>query len=215
MDVTLEPWTWTGLWPYAIMIGILMSWALYYLLAPESWHEWASAGVFQAFIIALYTEMYGFPLTIYILSAFLPLKIPLLHSSGHVWATLLGFGSLGIVIETIVGYALLLAGALLVVKGWVKIYFASGLLADDGVYRFMRHPQYTGIFLMMVGEVVDWPTIPTLILFPVITAMYLRLALREEARLTEKFGAKYRAYQNRVPMFIPNRNDLLQYLLGG
>src|SRR5260221_9944324 len=176
MDISLQPWTWSELWPYAVVIGVLLSWAVYHLLAPASWRDWASAGVLQAFIIALYAEMYGFPLTVYLLAGFLPLKIPLLHSSGHLWAVLLGLGPLGATIETILGYGLLLAGALLVVKGWVKIYFARGGLVDDGVYGLVRHPQYAGLFLIVLGEIVDWPTILSLSLFPIIVAMYLRLA---------------------------------------
>ena len=126
---------------------------------------------------------------------------------------MLGAGRLGTVIETIVGYALLLAGALLVVKGWVRIYFAGGQLVEDRVYGLVRHPQYLGIFLIMLGELVDWPTIPTLDLFPIITVMYVRLARREEARMMEKFGAAYAVYRTRVPMFVPRWNDLVRFSL--
>ena len=193
---------------------MLGSWAAYRLLAPASWGDWASAGVFQAFIIALYAEMYGFPLTIYVLAGVLPFKIPLFHSSGHLWATLLGLGRFGATIETVLGYALLLAGALLVVKGWVKIYFADGKLVNDGVYKLVRHPQYAGIFLIVLGEVVDWPTIPTLALSPMIVWMYVRLARREETVLNQKFGSKYREYEDCIPMFVPHRDALLLFLLG-
>jgi protein-S-isoprenylcysteine O-methyltransferase Ste14 len=214
MNISLQPWTWTALWPYAVVIGVLMSWALYHFLAPANWRDRAGAGVVQAFIIALYAEMYGFPLTVYFLAGVLPLKVPLLHSSGHLWSTLLRFGPLGAAIETILGYALLLAGALLVVKGWVKIYFAGGKLVDDGVYGLIRHPQYAGIFLIVLGEIVDWPTIPSLAFAPIIVWIYVRLARREESRLDGKFGAEYRDYRSRVPMLVPRREDLVLFLLG-
>ena len=109
---------------------------------------------------------------------------------------------------------MLLAGALLVVKGWVKVYFAAGQLVDDGVYGLVRHPQYVGIFLIILGELVDWPTIPTLVLFPIVVWIYVRLALREEVRLIETFGSEYQDYARRVPRFIPHRDDLLLFLLG-
>jgi protein-S-isoprenylcysteine O-methyltransferase Ste14 len=214
MDISLQPWTWTELWPYAVVVGVLLSWALYHFLAPASWRDWASAGVVQAFIIALYAEMYGFPLTVYLMTGLLPLKIPLMHSSGHLWAALLGLGPLGAAIETILGYALLLVGALLVVKGWVKIYFASGKFVDDGVYSLIRHPQYSGIFLIVLGEIVDWPTIPSLVLAPVIILIYVRLARREERRLGEAFASAYREYREHVPMFVPHREALFLFLLG-
>src|SRR6266852_9292865 len=104
MDITLQEWTWTELWPYAVLAIVMASWALYHFMAPASWREWAGAGLVQAFIIALYAEMYGFPLTIYALTTFLHLDIPLVHNSGHLWAALLGYGRSGEVFEMLAGY---------------------------------------------------------------------------------------------------------------
>lgn len=103
MSETLSLWAWFDLWPYALLIIVSMSWALYHFLAPSSWREWASAGVVQSFIIALYAEMYGFPLTLYFLSGFLPLQIPLSPSNGHLWSALLGAGEAGVFLEVVVG----------------------------------------------------------------------------------------------------------------
>lgn len=212
MDMALQEWTVTELWPYAVLMIVIGSWLLYRFLAPASWREWVGAGLIQAFIIALYAEMYGFPLTIYVLTTFLPIKIPLVHNSGHLWATLLGYGKNGDVIEMFVGSVFVVIGLIMVVRGWVRIYFASDALTTDGIYSLVRHPQYTGIFLAVFGQLIHWPTIPTLLLSPVIVRLYVRLAKREEKRLLEKFGPAYREYQQRVPMFFPHWQDFRQML---
>lgn len=212
MEVALHEWTWTELWPYAVMMSVIGSWALYYFLAPKGWREWMGAGLVQAFIIALYAEMYGFPLTIYVLTSFLPIKLPLLHNSGHLWATLLGYGEGGQTIEMLLGSLFVIAGLLLIARGWVRIYFANGSLTTDGIYGLTRHPQYTGIFLAIFGQLIHWPTIPTLVLSPFIVWLYVRLAFREERRMVEKFGSAYLDYRQHVPMFLPRWQDIRQAL---
>ena len=203
MDTVLHEWHWVDLWPYAILMIVVASWILYHFLAPESWREWAGAGLVQAFIIALYGEMYGFPLTIYVLTSFLQIKIPMIHSSGHLWATLLGYGYNGDEVEMAIGYPLVITGLILIVRGWMRVYFSGGRLVSDGAYGVIRHPQYAGIFLAIFGQLVHWPTIPTLLLAPLIVWAYFRLARREEARLASKYGAEYLEYRRRVPMFVP------------
>ncbi|MCR5860516.1 isoprenylcysteine carboxylmethyltransferase family protein [Mesorhizobium sp. J428] len=204
------PVQWAGLdlWPYALLIIAVMSWALYHFLAPSGWREWTGAGVVQAFIIALYAEMYGFPLTLYLLGGPLPFQFPFAPSNGHLWSALLGAGEAGAVIEAIVGYAILTVGALLVVKGWVRIYLSDQRHVDTGVYSVMRHPQYTGIFLIVLGELINWPTILTVVLAPIILLLCLNLARHEERALVAEFGSVYRDYQARVPMFFPNLREL-------
>ena len=194
-----------GHWALVLIMIVVVSWIIYRYLAPKSWREWTGAGVLQAFIIALYAEMYGFPLTIYLLTGFLGVDVPLTSYSGHLWATLLGYGPVGALIEMVVGYALVIGGVLLLIRGWRQVYRASreGRLATDGLYGVVRHPQYTGIMLAVVGQLVHWPTIPTLVLFPVIALIYVRLARKEERRLVEQFGDEYVAYRQRVPMFFP------------
>lgn len=212
MDTTLQEWTVTQFWPYAVVMIVIGSWALYHFMAPAGWREWAGAGLIQAFIIALYAEMYGFPLTIYVLTTFLPIKIPLVHNSGHLWATLLGYGENGDAIEMLAGSVFVVMGLIMIVRGWVRIYFANDTLTTDGIYSLVRHPQYTGIFLAVFGQLIHWPTIPTLLLSPIIIWLYVRLAKREERRLLEKFGPAYREYQQRVPMFFPHWQDFRQML---
>lgn len=201
---------WTGLWPYAVLLIALGAWAVYHFLAPSNWREWAGAGLVEAFVIALYAEMYGFPLTIYLLIGLLPLDVPLVHSSGHLWATLLGYGQSGAIIATLISFVFIVAGLLLIVKGWVKVYFLGDNVLTDGVYGMVRHPQYLGVILVVLGQLIDWPTIPTLVLAPVIIWLYIDLAKREEQALVERFGSKYLAYRRRVPMIIPHWKRLRQ-----
>ena len=199
---------WLGLWPYAIIMVALVSWGFYRAFAPKSWHDWAGAGLVQAFVIALYAEMYGFPLTIYFLTGFLPIDIPLQHISGHLWATLLGYGVAGALIEMMIGYGFVLSGIVVIIRGWKQVYFSTDRLIRDGIYGVIRHPQYSGLFLIIIGQIIHWPTIPTLVLAPFIIALYVHLARREEANLVERFGDAYREYQSAVPMFMPRLTSL-------
>ncbi len=188
---------------------VIASWLLYRYVAPKGWREWSRAGLVQAFIIALYAEMYGFPLTIYVLSGYLGLDIPWLHQSGHLWATLFGWGDLGAMIEMTLGYGFVFAGISLLIEGWREVYRArrEGRLATDRLYGVVRHPQYNGIFLAIFGQLIHWPTIPTLALFPLIVWAYVRLARKEEAQMIARFGDEYLAYRARVPMFFPRRGE--------
>lgn len=203
MKTPLQEWHWSELWPLALIAIVIASWALYHFLAPQSWRGWAGVGAVQAFIIALYTEMYEFSLTIYVLTSFLHVLIPLVHDSGHLWATLLGYGPAGALVEMATGYALVITGLILIAKGWRAVLRACGRLLTDGIYARMRHPQYSGLFLAVLGQLIHWPTIPTLLLSPVIVWLYVGLARREEKRLLAEFGDRYAAYRQRVPMFIP------------
>ena len=152
--------------------------------------------------------MYGFPLTIYFLTSVLPLDIPLVHNSGHLWAPLLGSGPGGQVAEMLIGYAFITLGLMLLIRGWIRIYFDGHRLLTDGIYGVVRHPQYAGIFLAVFGQLVHWPTILTLALAPLIVAAYVHLARREERRMVERFGESYIEYRRRVPMFFPRWRSL-------
>src|SRR6266545_5277646 len=142
----------SGAWPLSIIMIVVVSWMFYRYFAPKNWREWAGAGVVQAFIIALYAEMYGFPLTIYLLVRFFGVDRGNLNA--NLWSTLLGMGETGMVISMIVGYALVFLGIGLFAEGWRELYRAreQKRLAIDGLYGLVRHPQYLGLYLGLFGE---------------------------------------------------------------
>ncbi len=203
----------SGAWGITVIMIVIASWLFYRYFAPKNWREWAGAGVVQAFIIALYAEMYGFPLTIYLLARFFGLDRTEL--SANLWSSLIGLGETGMVISMLIGYALLFAGIGIFIQGWRELYRANqeNRLATTGLYGLVRHPQYTGLFIDLFGEgVVHWPTVFSVGLFPVIVLAYTLLARHEEKCMLEKFGEHYRAYRKQVPMFFPRTGRWRQFL---
>lgn len=175
-------------------------------LAPVRKREWRSLGVVSAFVVALFTEMYGFPLTIYVLTSVLgvrlPVSNPFAHQSGHLWASAV-FGPQLTAVFCTLGSVLMLAGLVLIGAGWRQIHRAGGRLVTSGLYARVRHPQYLGLFLLTFGMLVQWPTLPTLIMWPVLVATYVRLARREEREALERFGKAYAEYLRTTPAFWP------------
>src|SRR3989338_6965208 len=199
-------------WGYGFWSLVVVNAAIFVLLAlsylaPVKRREWRSFGVFVGFVVALFTEMYGFPLTIYVLTAVLGNRYPALnpfsHASGHLWLTLLGGGAWMSAVIHLVSNGLMLAGLLLIGAGWRRIHGAHGALVTDGVYARMRHPQYAGLFLITIGMLIQWPTIITVATWPLLILVYYRLARREEREAERQFGDGYREYRARVPMFVP------------
>ncbi len=199
-----------GAWIVTIIMVILVTWIVFKYLVPKGYKEWRNIGIVQAFIVALYAEMYGFPLTIYLITSFLGVDIPLIHMSGHLWSYLFGWGAGMAMVEMIIGYFFVFAGISLIVRGWRLIYAArkEEKLVTGGIYQYIRHPQYTGIYLAIFGQLIHWPTIPTLVLFPVIIWAYYRLSRREEKVMIETFGDEYKTYMERTPMFFPGRGNI-------
>ncbi len=198
-----------GMWPVALVsIGIFVFFVLSYL-KPTKRREWHSMGAYSAFIVALFTEMYGFPLTIYILTSVLGSQYPVLdpfnHINGHLWVAMAGGSMVVWIVVMLVSNAAMFGGLFIMGKAWKQIHRTSGELTTTGLYRWVRHPQYSALFLISVGMLIQWPTLVTAAMWPVLMFMYYRLARREEKEMESRFGEKYAAYRRRVPMFWPRR----------
>lgn len=195
-----------GMWGVVLALIFLSVFFVLRYFPMKTRMEKRSGGILIAFAVALFTEMYGFPLTIFLLSSYLKVDIPLTHDWGHLLGALItrmGLGN-GWLIVMLASNFLLIVGLYFVVKGWRQVYNAGGELVIDGVYARLRHPQYTGILLLTIGFLIQWPTLITLIMWPFLVASYYRLARTEEKLAGEKFGLEYLEYKKRVPMFLPS-----------
>ena len=194
-----------GAWGIAITMIVVSLFFIFKFIPMKTKLGKRSGGALIAFVVALFAEMYGFPLTIYLLGHFVGLEIPFDHISGHLlgdFLTWLGLGN-GWAIVMVLSNVLIILGIWLVSAGWEHVYQSQGELVTDGVYRSMRHPQYTGIFIITLGFMIQWPTLATLLLWPFVIWMYVRLARREERDVLQEFPVQYREYMERTPMFFP------------
>lgn len=199
-----------GMWGLVIINTAIFLMFAFSFTKPKTKRDWRSFGAFSAFIVALFTEMYGFPLTIYLFSGVLTKYFPnvdwLTHNNGHLWETLLGLkGDPHFNILHIISNLVILAGFLIIASAWRVLYKSQQdhTLATTSAYSYVRHPQYIGFIFVMVGFLLQWPTLLTLIMFPVLVFMYTRLAFREEKEMEEQFGDEYKKYCEVVPAFIP------------
>lgn len=199
-----------GLWTLVILNSAVFIIFAFSFFKPKTGRDWRSFGAFSAFLVALFTEMYGYPLTIYLLSGWLQSRWPqidwLSHDAGHLPEMIFGwranphFGPFHFLSFVLIG-----GGFWMISAGWQRLYVAQRRheLATDGIYARLRHPQYVGFILIMLGFLVQWPTLLTLAMFPVLVAMYVRLAKSEERDAIAEFGDAYRNYMKEVPGFFP------------
>ncbi|MCZ0867253.1 isoprenylcysteine carboxylmethyltransferase family protein [Dasania sp. GY-19] len=200
-----------GLWVLVILNSAIFIFFAFSFTKPKTQRDWRSLGAFSAFIVALFTEMYGFPLTIYFLSGWLAEKYPgvdfLAHENGHLLHTLFGFeGNAHFDPLHIASNVLIVLGFFLLASAWSVLHKAqqAGTLAASGWYARMRHPQYVAFILIMFGFLLQWPTLPTVLMFPVLVVVYMRLAEREEQAALQEFGDIYRQYMDSTPAWIPS-----------
>ncbi|TVO73013.1 methyltransferase family protein [Sedimenticola selenatireducens] len=200
-----------GMWVIAAFnVGLFLFFFMSFL-PPKGFAEWRNLGVATAFLVALFSEMYGFPLTIYLLTGWLgdayPVLQPFNHKFGHLWVVV--FGGSWLVWALVMGSSLILmvAGYVLLKNGWRQIYDAHGRMVTDGLYAYVRHPQYTGLFLVITGFLVQWPTLLTVLMAPILLYSYVHLARSEERRMSKQIGEPYVDYMHRIPAFFPPLNQ--------
>ena len=199
-----------GLWVLVFLNSAVFIIFAFSFFKPATKRDWRSFSAFSAFIVALFVEMYGFPLTIFLFSGWLQTRAPgldlLSHDAGHLWQTIFGLqGNPHFNWLHILSSVLIIAGFWALASAWPVLYRAqrAGELATQGVYARTRHPQYVGFILIMAGFLVQWPTILTFAMFPVLVFMYVRLAISEEREAQARFGSAWREYAAHTPRFIP------------
>jgi methanethiol S-methyltransferase len=199
-----------GLWSLVLVNSALFIFFAFSFFKPKTQRDWRSFGAFSAFVVALFAEMYGFPLTIYLLSGWLTTRFPTVdwfaHDSGHLLEMIFGpdsnphLGPFHFLSAVLIG-----GGFWLLAAAWRRLYWAhqNDRLATAGPYARVRHPQYVGFALIMAGFLVQWPTLITAAMFPVLLVMYARLAVREEREVLARFGGEYMRYAEQTPRFFP------------
>ena len=199
-----------GLWGLAALNSIVFVLFAFSFFKPRTKRDWRSFGAFSAFLVALFAEMYGFPLSIYLLSGWLQSRYPgvnwMSHDAGHLLEMIFGwranphFGPFHLLSFVLIG-----GGFILIAAAWRVLYDAQrqATLATGGPYDYVRHPQYAGFILVLTGFLLQWPTLLTLAMFPVLVVMYVRLAKQEEKETRAAFGDAYDRYAARVPAFLP------------
>ena len=170
---------WYGNWPAVLTTSTFFLLFLFFLTRPRRPKEWKSAGFSAAFFISLFTEMFGIPLTIYLVAPLLGVDPKLFGMyESHLWAYLLSWTGIisleaSVFIVMLSSTTLIVLGFILLTMGWKKVYHGGSALVTDGLYARLRHPQYLGLILIVVAFLIMWPTILTILLAPFLIVRYI------------------------------------------
>lgn len=195
-------------WGFVVLNVILFSLFVLFIRFKKKIARLPSS-IYLAFIVALFAEMYGFPLTMYILTWLFGSTFP-----GCLWYPLAILIGEDLFVSVFLGFILpvsniiVLMGIFLIIFGWKRIYRAKGQLVTTGIYGRVRHPQYLGFLLLTLGMNILWVTISTFLLWPILAVLYYRLAKKEDKELEASFGEEYRNYKRVVPLLIPRIKSL-------
>lgn len=200
---------WYGNWRDMLIVSAVFLVFVFGFVWPRGPAEWCNAGMYTAFLISLFVEMFGIPLTIFLVAPLL--EVPVFQfglNESHLWATLLDWARImplrqGVYWVMTLSFALIAVGLALMAVGWAQVYGARYQLIKTGIYHIVRHPQYLGLILVILAFNIQWPTLPTLVMAPVLIVMYVRQARREDRQLERRFGNDFHRYATRVPAFIP------------
>jgi methanethiol S-methyltransferase len=167
---------------------------------------WQTSSVYVAFVVALFAEMFGIPLTMwFFMSVF---QMPDIFNIEFLVGQAVGQGLFFLIYHYVIFYTskiIIEIGIIVVIFGWKEIYYGvkKGKLVTSGLYRFIRHPQYLGFLMITGGLLLQWPNFFTLAIWPILIVMYYRLAKKEDEEVEKEFGETFTKYKNAVPGFWP------------
>ena len=199
-----------ALWPLVFINSSVFILFAFSFFKPKIKRDWRNFSGFSGFIIASFAEMYGFPLTIYLLSGWLTRRFPganlFSHDMRHLWYQRMRFNgdphTNPIHLASIV---FIIAGFLLLAASWNAFFAAQkAKRLATGPYNHVRHPQYVALIVIMLSFFLLWPTLITLVMFPVLVVAYVRLAHREEGKAVAEFGQLWMNYARCTPRWFPS-----------